>query len=279
MSRHTDNVLNTNSGISSAAASSVQLPFQASYESWKKWAKLEQEEYTKHRGRSNRGVCIHRNDSVIATEFFQIKRIMACIGWAVHGLILELVDGTTRTGYVNGVSSIYDEEGVKRRHPTLWVDIEEGDYVVAISGYDLARNCFMCHSLTFEMASGRTIEFASKHEPWRGEPFRFELPEAALLHHISFSEGKCVGLSAAESHSHMPITAGRVMTHLSPAHQKTFQTIQLCFQRIDRTRMENKDKPLGRDLWSNILWEYLRCADLLDYMSSPLGRVKEIRQK
>jgi hypothetical protein len=251
------------------------VPFEVAYNSWKKWVQLEQDKYKENLGRSTWAVTIHSNDSVIPTELFQIKRIMACIGWAIHGLIFEFIDGTTRTGFVNGVTSIHDMDAVKRRHPTKWIDVEEGDHVVAISGHNLARHCFLCHSLTLAMASGKTIEFASEHEPWRGDPFHFEIPHTALLLHVSFHRGKCIGLCAAESHYHLPITTSRVYNHLSKAHQMTYKMIQLCIQRMNSLQIGNGDKPLSHDLWSNILG-YLRCSDLVDYQSSAVGRVNRL---
>eukprot|EP00539_Tryblionella_compressa_P008140 CAMPEP_0178761924 /NCGR_PEP_ID=MMETSP0744-20121128/16266_1 /TAXON_ID=913974 /ORGANISM="Nitzschia punctata, Strain CCMP561" /LENGTH=296 /DNA_ID=CAMNT_0020416563 /DNA_START=250 /DNA_END=1140 /DNA_ORIENTATION=+ len=258
-------------------------PFRLAYQCWKSWLDMEQDEYKKGLGCTQWNT--HYEDIYVRPtkfpypELFMIKRVKACIGWAVHGLVLEFIDGVTRSGFVSDVSSIYDDEGIKRRRSTEWIDIAEGDYIVAIYGYNLARTCFLCHTLTLKMASGQIIEFASQHEPWKGEPFSFSVPETALVHHISFRDGKCAGITAAESVSHLPIKSSqRVENYLGEKYQETFDVIQLCMQRVDKDREKKGDKPLGRDLWSKILFEYLKCSDLLDAKSSTPCLLKEMQQ-
>jgi hypothetical protein len=223
------------------------------------------------------GVHVHGSGPA-QPELLLLKRVKACIGWAVHGLVLEFVDGT-RAGFVVDVSSIQDEDAIERRRCTEWVDVTLGDYVTAVHGYHLSRGCFLCHTVHLELASGRTISFASKHEPWKGAPFRYTLPENALLHYVSFREGKCMGVTAAETILHLPVQSTHRVLSLSKVHQDTFQLLQLIAHRIDDTRAEQGGRPLGRDLWRTIFCEYLACNDLQDYGSSAVGRLIIERQR
>jgi hypothetical protein len=251
-----------------------------SYRVWKAWIEREQANYQKQLG------CTHWNlhwDSVyiqrscvVNPELLLLKRVKACIGWAVHGVVFEFLDGT-RAGYVVDVTSITDDEAIERRRCTDWVDINMGDYVKTVRGYNLSRGCFLCHTIELDLASGRTISFASQHEPWKGEPFQFNLPENALLHHVSFREGKCVGVTAAETVMHLPIKSPQRVRRLGEAYQDNFRLLQLTAQRIDRDRVDEGERPLGRDLWQTILCEFLACHDLQVYESSAIGKV-QLRQ-
>jgi hypothetical protein len=242
----------------------------------------EQFEYQKHLGCSLYNLhweSIAIQKSCIHPELLLLKRVKACIGWAVHGLVLEFLDGRTRSGYVVDVTSIHDDAAIGRRRCTEWVDITMGDYVRKVYGFQLSRGCFFCHSLHLEMASGRTISFCSQHEPWKGDAFQYRLPEHSLLHHISFREGKCVGVTAAETFLHLPVKSYPRVQRLSKAQRDKYWLLQLIAQRIDRNRSEAGGRPLGRDLWRTIMCEYLACWDLQDYASSAIGRVQQQQQQ
>jgi len=275
--------------------------FRSSHKVWKLLMSMEQKTYTKNLGYTNenetKAVYISQNPVLvhhdtlrkmtsltcnkghggITPEVLMLKRIKACIGWAVHGIVMEFIDGSTRAGYVSDVSSLYDDDHIRKRHGTEWVDISEGDYVVAVSGHNLSRQCFLCHTLRFEMASGRVIEFASPHEPWKGRIFKYNLPESALLKFVSFQNGRCIGVTATETRLHLPLRSPlQVHKHLPTyPHRDTFRTIQLCLQRYEKTRVvEIGEKPLGRDMWSKILYEYLKGSDLQCYEKSVIRQLK-----
>lgn len=248
-----------------------------SYSVWKAWIEREQSEYQRHNG------CTHWNlhwgnvhiqrSCVVNPELLLLRRVKACIGWAVHGLVFEFLDGT-RSGYVVDVASINNDEALEKRRCTEWFDIAMGDYVKSVRGYNLSRGCFLCHTLELELASGKTITFASKHEPWKGASFQFNLPESALLHHVSFREGSCVGVTAAETKMHLPVKSQTRVRSLGKSYQDQFRMIQLVAQRLDRDREDEGEKPLGRDLWRTIICDFLACYDLQEYASSAIGKVQ-----
>lgn len=267
-------------GSSSVCTDCLRLKSSHSPPVWKAWMAREQADYQRHFGcsqwnRYRSGVHLQRN--VVTPELLLLKRVKACIGWAIHGLIFEFLDGT-RAGFVVDVTSIYDDAAIARRRCTEWVEIERGDYVRSIKGHHLSRGCFLCHTLELTLASGRTLRFASDHTPWKGEAFAFDLPECALLHHVSFREGKCTGVTAAETVMHLPCSPKRVSA-LPRVHQQTFHLLQLVARRLDSNREDQGDKPLGKDLWNIILTEYLACHDLQPYDQSPIGKLEQQQQQ
>lgn len=233
---------------------------------WKSWIDREQKEYYGNGGCTSvnlNGQSVYiQKQYIIRPELFLLKRVKACIGWALHGLLMEFANGT-RVGYVVDLPSIRDDEAIAKRNGGDWVDIDMGDYVTNVQGFHLSRNCFLCHTLQLKMASGRTIAFESKHAPWKGEPFSYSLPPNALLSHVSFKEGKCVGVTAAEAYLHLPIASPNRVRNLQVPLQKHFQFLQLVAHRVD-SNLQKKEmcKALGRDIWHSILLEYLTCQDL-----------------
>lgn len=244
--------------------------------SFEEWIRREQTDFQLHLGHTkwnlNRSSVYLHHFGPPQAERLMLKRVRACIGWAIHGLVLEFLDGT-RLGYVSDVSSIHDDQGIDRRRPTPWVDIQPGDYVRSVRGSDLSRNCFLCHSVHFEMASGRTISFESSHEPWRGKAFKYDLPEGALLQYVSCREGRCIGLTGVETSMHLPIKSiQRVQTLPKPCRER-YKFLQLVSHRVEANLEKIGLKPLGRDLWGSIICDYLSCYDLQDHESSALGRL------
>lgn len=233
---------------------------------WKSWIDREQTAYYGNGGCMSvnlNGQSVYiKNQYVIRPELFLLKRVKACIGWAIHGLLMEFADGT-RVGYVVDLASIHDDVAIAKRNGGDWVDIDVGDYVTNVQGCHLSRNCFLCHTLQLKMASGRTIAFESKHTPWKGEPFSYSLPPNALLSHVSFQEGNCVGVTAVEAYLHLPIASPNRVRNLQAPLQKHFHFLQLVAHRVDYN-LQKKEvcKPLGRDIWDSILLEYLTCQDL-----------------
>lgn len=252
-----------------------------SYGVWKDWIVREQTEYQQRQGCTHwnsrmwgGGVHVQRKN-MANPELLLLKRVQACVGWAVHGLIFEFLDGS-RTGYVVDLASIHNDELLARKRSTEWQNIEMGDFITSVSGNHLSRACFLCHTLRIDLASGRTITFASKHEPWKGESFEYHLPEDCLLHHVSFRKGRCVGVTAAETIMHLPVKSLLRVGRLEKVHQDTFLLLQLIAQRIDNTRIQQGEKGLGKDLWQTILCQFLVCRDLEPFLCSPIGKLQNL---
>lgn len=243
----------------------------------------EQQEYRRRLGTNTSWhdraspVYIHRN-CVAAPELLLLKRGRACVGWAVHGLIMEHIDGSTRSGHEHRRTDIDDDHAIERRQGTDWVDIAPGDYVRRVRGYNLSVENFLCHTLTLELASGSEITFASRHEPWKGEAFEYQLPEPTLLQHISFRDGRCIGLTAVESYLHLPVDSVIRVPHKLPRpHRDRLELLMLCAQRVDDQRRRAGRPPLGRDVWMKILGEFLANRDLESHESSALGQLKQLK--
>jgi hypothetical protein len=233
---------------------------------WNGWMEREQKDYYTNGGCTSvnlNGKSVYiKTKYPIRPDLFLLKRVKACIGWAIHGLLMEFTNGT-RVGYVVDLTSIRDDAAIAKRNGGDWVDIDTGDYVTNVQGFHLSRNCFLCHTLQLQMASGRTITFESNHAPWKGEPFSHSLPPNALLSHVSFQQGNCVGVTAVETYLHLPIKSSNRVGNLQVPLQKHFQFLQLVAHRVDfNLQKQGECKPLGRDIWNTILLEYLTCQDL-----------------
>jgi hypothetical protein len=272
-----------NTVITTAVCPLCSASHPRSHTVWKNWIVREQAEYQRRLGCTHwnslawgAGVYVQRT-CVVHPELLLIQRVQAFVGWAVHGLIFEFLDGT-RTGYVVDVASIHNDDLLARKRSTEWQDIDLGDYVTSISGYQLSRGCFLCHTITLHLASGKTISFASQHEPWKGEPFDYKLPEDCLLHHVSFRKGRCIGVTAAETIMHLPVQSLQRVERLDKVHQDTFRLLQLVARRIDNTRLEQGERPMGKDLWQTILCQFLVCQDLEPFACSPIGNMQSRRK-
>eukprot|EP00545_Synedropsis_sp_CCMP1620_P013848 CAMPEP_0119016622 /NCGR_PEP_ID=MMETSP1176-20130426/13848_1 /TAXON_ID=265551 /ORGANISM="Synedropsis recta cf, Strain CCMP1620" /LENGTH=341 /DNA_ID=CAMNT_0006970105 /DNA_START=110 /DNA_END=1135 /DNA_ORIENTATION=- len=203
-----------------------------------------------------------------------LKRIRAMTGWAVHGLVFEFVD-ETRAGYIVGPS------GRLKRHPTDrytkeihlsdrniqrrggasdWVSIEPGDYIVEITGFDLAQERqYLCHSITLTFASGRIIDFSSDNETWKGQPFQFRTSNNNLLPFMPiFYDGGCHGMTSLQTSINLPFT--RQNAQFYPNRDALLNLLKV-FNRIDSQHLE---KSLGKDVWWHIL-EMLHSRDLAPY--------------
>lgn len=253
------------------------------YSSWKCWISREQSEYQRRLGCTQwnshvrQGIYVQKMTQQFP-ELLLLKRIKACVGWAVHGIVFEFLDGT-RTGFVVDVNSIENDDAIFKKRPTAWVDVQPGDFIRSVKGFHLSRGCFLCHTLTLELNSGRVIEFASHHEPWKGEAFSYQLPENALLQHVSFHKGQCIGVTACETNLHLPIKYKQRIPFLPRVCRDTFLLIQLISNCIDHRLENNGSKSLGIDLWNSILLEYLTCQDLQPFACSPVGTLQSKRNK
>lgn len=218
---------------------------------------------------------IHAANEPSNPERLLIRRMRACVGWAIHGIIIDLVSGD-RIGYCHRLASLSDENGIKRRHGTPWVDVEFGDHVVGLSGFNLqGAGAYLCHSLNFHLASGRTISFAATHEPWKGFPFQWHVPEHTLFHYPSFRGGCCNGLSAVQTTMHLPVQVSfryhNTLTEeqmerrrLSEPAMKKLRDLSVIIHCINLKLQVHGCHGLGPDVWRAIIGDYMLGRDLLD---------------
>jgi len=192
---------------------------------------LHQEEYTFGQ-RFQLGVSNDEVEQVTAAPDFDpsqlfLKRVTATVNWAVHGLIFEFV-GKERMGCIvnirRGGTSFagLNDETIAQRSGVGWTDIDYGDYIVGIHGNRVATphdrtNTWLCHSVTLEFASGRTICYASNHSPWKGESFTCKVPKPCLVYRITFGHGQSTDICASShfngqhgiSTASLPTSCGR----------------------------------------------------------------------
>lgn len=213
-----------------------------------------------------------------AKEIF-ISRVCICGGWATHGFIVELQDGTRRGILLqnNGdTMPIWNSQHIISRGGS-WVDLRvPGDYLVRVSGNHLRpESPYLCHTLRLEFASGQVIQFASQHSPWRGEEFQFNLGQDHLLYvnELRFRGGRCTGFSGVSTSLHLPLSKQNA-AYLQRIYKKQLLLIMEIAQRQENDRSAAGEKALGSDAWWKVL-SFLKGYELLptdyQYQAPELG--------
>jgi hypothetical protein len=186
-----------------------------------------------------------------------LKRVTACVGWAVHGLVFEYVDGK-RMGYIidGGGDHYVDlvDDGINRRQGRKWTDVQYGDYVVGIHGNRLvnAIKPWLCQTVALEFASGMTVRYEANHEPWRGEPFSLKVPQPCLVYRITFGHHQEQDMRGLITTLHLPLSPENLLL-LPTKHQQAVQETFNAVQQVDEIVESSGQMPLGDDLWWHIL--------------------------
>lgn len=195
------------------------------------------------------------------TDLF-IRRVTACVGWAVHGLIFEFVNGK-REGILCTGSGIHDQmrlndENIKKRSGCKWTDVQYGDYITAIHGRRLRDNIlingntFLCFSVTLTFASGMEISYEATHDDWKGEPFSRVVPPQCLVYRVPFEVSEDRDICGVKTSAHLLISPHHAL-NLPLPQKKALKNILLVAQRLDDERNAANEKSLGADLWWFIL--------------------------
>jgi hypothetical protein len=151
---------------------------------------------------------------------------------------------------------------------SLTLDIDYGDYIVGMHGDTLGNGVqsWFCYSLVLTFASGMTVKYEANHEPWRGEPFSFNVPQVAratpcYVHRISFKHDQQEDMLGMVTSVHLPISQ-KSFTHLPLKHQKAVKDVVEIGKQLDITLEKSGQKPLGDDVWRLIL-SFIRAFELL----------------
>ena len=199
-------------------------------------------------------------------EDILIKRVTACVGWAIHGLIFELTNGSRMgTLLVNPGEKPMElnDKNLSDRACVGWTDIEYGDYIVGMHGDRLADGVqkWFCYSLTLQFASGRNIHYEANHEPWRGEPFDYTVPQPCYVHRISFKNGQKEDMLGLVTSIHLPMSR-KTFKHLPLKQQRAVEDMLQIGCKVDLGLENSGRKPMGEDVWWLILG-FLRGWELL----------------
>lgn len=202
------------------------------------------------------------------TEQIFIKRVTACVGWAIHGLIFEMVDGTRHgTLLVNPGERPMElnDKNLINRACVGWTDVEYGDYIVGMRGDNLGEGVqsWFCYALTLEFASGMTVSYEANHEPWRGDPFSFRVPttKPCFVHRIAFKNDQKEDMLGLATSIHLPMTRA-TLPYLPLKQQKAVGDVLEIGRQVDMQLENGGRKPMGEDVWWLILG-FLRGWELL----------------
>mmetsp|Transcript_23631 Transcript_23631/g.29780 ORF Transcript_23631/g.29780 Transcript_23631/m.29780 type:complete len:212 (+) Transcript_23631:51-686(+) len=143
-----------------------------------------------------------------------LKRVICGCDDAIHSLVFEFINGERRGLCLdehNEPLSIMDDSNIDRRIGADWVDIIYGDYIVAIEGYNLNANEFLCHSVTLQFKSGFKVTYQSKKQAWRGDPFNYHVPPTKLVTNLVFlTNGTMPAIGVNTTSIHLAITRENV---------------------------------------------------------------------
>ena len=229
-----------------------------------------------------------------------LRRIVAGVGYAVHSLVFEAVNGT-RSGYNlhnHGHRLGFTDEELQSRGAYEWIYVAEGDeegdneqeheheqqltapqrqrrpniptdYIVEVTGYDTTNGLFLCSGITLVFASGRSFTFNSFDDGWRGRPFAYRVEQPGLLTSIDFNgDGRCSGITSVRTTIHLPLADGSmgsreaILMALPTNIKVRILLIHLLARRIDQSRHGSGLSEMGTDMWWNIL-SFLRGIDFL----------------
>lgn len=133
--------------------------------------------------------------------------------------------------------------------------IAKGDYLVSIRGNRLAnrKSPYMCHSITLDFASGRSITYASQYQRWRGEPFSCEIPQPCLVYKVSAGFANSGDARGLVTTIHLPISKGN-MAHLPLNHQRAVLNVLWSLRKVGSVlETEYGAKSIGDDVWWHVL--------------------------
>lgn len=215
------------------------------------------------------------------------------MGWAIHGLIFEFVDGqrmgTLMVNPGDKPMKLHDKN-LADRACVGWTDIEYGyasenvvfrsvdlcaelfsffvassDYIVGMHGDTLGEGIqsWFCYSLVLTFASGKTVHYEANHEPWRGGPFSFTVPQTTpcFVHRISFKHDQKEDMLGLVTSIHLPMSQ-KTFAYLPLKQQKAVDDILEIGKEVDMKLDKTGQKPMGEDVWWLILG-FLRGFDLL----------------
>lgn len=137
-----------------------------------------------------------------------LKRINVGIGESsIHCLVLEFVDGSRRGLCLcsNNEPMPLIEENIRKRGGN-WVDIERGDYITCVSGYNLNSGRFLCHSIRLGMKYGSDVSFEVNSKEYRGGAFHFNIDKTSLVCNLIFlTNGTLASLGIVRTSLHLPV--------------------------------------------------------------------------
>lgn len=164
-------------------------------------------------------------------SFPLIRRIIFGYDEVIHSLVFEFVDGQRRglcLDEKNEPLSVMDESNIVQRIGADWIDIEYGDYIVAISGFNSNRNNFLCHSVTLQFKSGLEVTIKSNVKAWRGEPFFFNVPQSKLVTNLVFlTNGTMPAVGVNTTSIHLPMMKENILLLPKPYRERIIKLFMI----------------------------------------------------
>ena len=162
-----------------------------------------------------------------------LKCIRAGVGWAVHAIVLEFVDGTRKGLCLTNEGRrlpLHDAYAIQSRS-NLTEPVDYGDYIVQISGQYTSNHTYICHSITFSMDSGKNISFVARHVPWTGRPFQMDIPRPMMVVDLTVLFENLT-ISVTQNSLCMPLSSSDNAQFLPPVVKKSLMECILLLNRV-----------------------------------------------
>lgn len=191
-------------------------------------------------------------------SFPLLKRIAGGYDEVVHSLVFEFVDGERRglcLDEKNEPLSVMDDANIARRIRSDWANVEYGDYIIAVSGFNSNRNEFLCHSVTLLFKSGSKITYQSNKVSSKGDRFHITLPPTKLLTNLVFlTNGTMPAVGVKTTSIHLPITK----EYISLLPKMYRQRIIKLFMTLNRILLKvGENKEIYNSITYDIYWSII----------------------
>mmetsp|Transcript_9528 Transcript_9528/g.16634 ORF Transcript_9528/g.16634 Transcript_9528/m.16634 type:complete len:602 (+) Transcript_9528:26-1831(+) len=124
-----------------------------------------------------------------------VKRICGANGWALHGLIFEMEDGTRFGQFLenDGRQIDLDDDKEVRNRGGRWERLSEGERVIFVEGHN-CTNGYLAYRVRLQTNKSRWIAFESGHEEWKHTYFKYAAPEGEEIEDLILNRGFCEGI-------------------------------------------------------------------------------------
>jgi len=177
-----------------------------------------------------------------------IRRVTACIGQAIHGLVFEFCDNTRVGCVLDGFARTrleLSDDNIRKRLGVEWQNVDYGDYIVRIEGLELHNTSllWLCHTLELIFFSGKTIRFEAGFKR-HGESFEYPVPQPCLVYRVAFRHEQTQDVRGLITSIHLPISPVN-MTHLPLQNKRAIEAVLAA--------LRSSVNALSDDLWWHIL--------------------------
>jgi len=128
-----------------------------------------------------------------------VKRVAGGVGWVLHGLCFEFVDGTRKGMFLTNKTQesidLSDDVALNARN-AKWEDIYKHEYIIGITGFSSCFG-FLAYEVILHTSEDREIIFRGQRPCYCGKEFTFSAYRGEHIIDATFKGGTCTGIVRA----------------------------------------------------------------------------------